>query len=165
MVHTWQGMFHGHSACPYNQTPVNHTCLTPLTGCYRLGVDVSGGAWCPMNRVGPESYEWIQIDLPGLHRVNAVATQGRYMNNSVSQHWTVSRTSIDMSFIWTIYNDHFKDIQYVLMYSTLCSRAMNGCPRTGYNTDAYTTQNGEHTEIGTKTRWHFELHYLYIWTT
>ena len=45
---------------------------------------MGGGAWCPLTPLGRDSQEWIQIVLQSLHRITAVATQGRYQNGTVS---------------------------------------------------------------------------------
>uniref|UniRef100_A0A915KRS5 F5/8 type C domain-containing protein n=1 Tax=Romanomermis culicivorax TaxID=13658 RepID=A0A915KRS5_ROMCU len=44
----------------------------------RLKTDIVGGAWCPQNHVDKISREYLQIDLPSVHVLTAVATQGRY---------------------------------------------------------------------------------------
>lgn len=46
----------------------------------RLNQEMKGGAWCPMAQVTTESSEWLQVDLPGVHVLTAVGTQGRFGN-------------------------------------------------------------------------------------
>ncbi|GBM04718.1 Discoidin domain-containing receptor 2, partial [Araneus ventricosus] len=46
----------------------------------RLNKDVNGGAWCPKPQISKEVVEHLEISLPSLHVITAVATQGRFGN-------------------------------------------------------------------------------------
>ncbi|XP_042863294.1 discoidin domain-containing receptor 2-like [Penaeus japonicus] len=46
----------------------------------RLGMDGTGGAWCPRSMVDAGQGEWLEVDLGSPRLVTAVATQGRQAN-------------------------------------------------------------------------------------
>lgn len=49
----------------------------------RIRTEINGGAWCPVQQVSKDVYEWLQIDLQELKVISLVETQGRFGNGQV----------------------------------------------------------------------------------
>lgn len=48
--------------------------------CFRLNLDIKGGAWCPKNQVTTEPTDWLEIDLHAVYVITGAGTQGRFGN-------------------------------------------------------------------------------------
>ncbi|XP_055947357.1 discoidin domain-containing receptor 2-like [Argiope bruennichi] len=46
----------------------------------RLDRELNGGAWCPERQISKDVLEYLEVYLPNLHVITAVATQGRFGN-------------------------------------------------------------------------------------
>ncbi|GIX96241.1 discoidin domain-containing receptor 2 [Caerostris darwini] len=46
----------------------------------RLNRELNGGAWCPERQISKDVLEYLEVYLPTLHVISAVATQGRFGN-------------------------------------------------------------------------------------
>ena len=79
-------------------------------------VEREGGAWCPRGRISADHVEWLQVDLQGLHKVTAVATQGRFDQGAVcalflwSTVLSLSHLSLSISLSLETYQ-HFNDLK------------------------------------------------------
>ncbi|XP_042902665.1 discoidin domain-containing receptor 2 isoform X2 [Parasteatoda tepidariorum] len=46
----------------------------------RLDREINGGAWCPERQISKDVHEYLEVYLPNLYVITAVATQGRFGN-------------------------------------------------------------------------------------
>ncbi|GFV71749.1 discoidin domain-containing receptor A [Trichonephila clavipes] len=49
-------------------------------GGWMLDRELNGGAWCPERQISKDVLEYLEVYLPTLHVITAVATQGRFGN-------------------------------------------------------------------------------------
>ncbi|GFY78366.1 discoidin domain-containing receptor A [Trichonephila inaurata madagascariensis] len=47
---------------------------------FALDRELNGGAWCPERQISKDVLEYLEVYLPTLHVITAVATQGRFGN-------------------------------------------------------------------------------------
>lgn len=71
-------------SCSFEGRPVtNHTTpqlIIIFFFPYRLDRELNGGAWCPERQISKDVHEHLEVYLPSLHVITAVATQGRFGN-------------------------------------------------------------------------------------
>ncbi|GIX80739.1 hypothetical protein CEXT_399871 [Caerostris extrusa] len=53
---------------------------------YWLNRELNGGAWCPERQISKDVLEYLEVYLPTLHVISAVATQGRFGNGQDGEY-------------------------------------------------------------------------------
>lgn len=72
----------------------------------RIRTEVEGGAWCPSKAIGPNSYEYLEIELKNLFKISAIESQGRFDNgqgNEFAEYYRVEYQRDTNQSVWMNY--------------------------------------------------------------